>query len=556
MPARSGASSSSMNTSTSFTSSWLNGSPSRQSPQRNGMRSSRGSLILNESPSRQMQLEFNMLLSRSDRDFHDKLDQAAAERARIADEQLAKAAQEHLRVQEGAKLEIQRIILEQEQENQRREEAQRREVEKLRIEKAKQEAEAQRQRLDAKRKEEEIARQAAEHQRQLQEADARAKAQQQQAAQRQKEEADRKAKEAAAAQEKARIQAQPPPTAPVPAKPVPAVPSTTTTSTTATSAPAPDAEELHRKYMELHARMKKFRTEFYDQVKQKDHPLKAPVGDARRTIRLNLGQTNGARSTTTHAINQIREKCFDIAVSTPGPVIDIRPYLVSRQVQLSDAEARYPAFLLYLWICFGKSVIAQWKSEAANQDSVVPQEIGLLTSSLYADKRYMCNGTIPMVDLMLAKLHRKCPMLFGIRGNTTTTQGLVRLGLDKYRDDENEYAQLMTGIGAGFASITLRQFARTTPVFDMAEYWRAVVNIINTPASEIYPGHLFALQGLLREFAPKFITYYGAPARAILKRATKTFPDRAPKGRPGVAAAAELIKVLPDTWKQKNKIVI
>ncbi|KAF2637993.1 hypothetical protein P280DRAFT_432060 [Massarina eburnea CBS 473.64] len=568
MAARSGASSSSKSHSTSMGSSWLNSSPSRQSPTRNGARSNRGSLILsnspsrqpqlNDSPSRQMQLEFNKLLSRSDQDFNHRLDQAAAERQRIADEELAKAAQEHLRIQEGAKLEIQRILLEQEQEKQRREEAQRREIERLKLEKAQQEAESQRQRLEAKRKEEELAQQAVEHQKRIQEADARAKEQQQQQVQRQKEEAERKAREAAAAQERARLQTQAPPAAPATAThaaPI-STPAVRAPVTSATSASALDAEGLHRKYMELHARMKKFRIEFFNETKKVGHPMKAVVGDARRAIRLNLGQISTARSTTMHAIKEIREKCFDVAMKTHGPTIDIRPFLVSRQVPFqSDAEARYPAFLLYLWICFEKSVIAQWKSEAANQDSTVPQEIGLLAASLYADRKYMLKE-IPMNDIMLAKIHRKCPVLFGIRGNTNTEQGLVRLGLDKYRDDENDYAQMTSGIAAGFASLTLRSFKSTAPVFDLPDYWRAVASIINTPSTDIYPGHLLALKGLLRDFADKFIYYYGSQAKAVMKRAVTAFPDRAPKDRQGVASAAELVKVLPDTWKQNKGIIL
>jgi nucleoporin GLE1 len=500
-----------------------------------------------------MQLEFNLLLSRSDRDFNDRLDQAAAERAKITDEQLAKAAQEHLRIQEGAKLELQRILLEEEQQKQRREEEQRKEIERLKLEKAKQEAEAQRQRLEEKRKEEELARQTAEHQKQIQEADARAKAQQQQAAQRRK---DAQAQAAAAAQEKAQTpaQTQAPPTAPVAAT-LPATtvaPAVTARALAPTAAPAPDVEELHRKYMELHARMKKFRTTFYDEASQPGHPLKGVVGDARRTLRTKLGQISTDRKTTQRSIKEIREKCLDLAKQPGGPMIDIRPFIISRHVQFNtEAEAQYPAFLLYLWIQFGKFVVAQWKSEATS-DGAILQEVGLLAASLYADKNYMVNGVAPVTDLLLAKLHRKCPMLFGISGNTTSKEGLIRLGLDKYEggSQENEYAESIMGIGAGYASIHLRQYKSTVPAFDMADYWRAVVGIINTPSDALYPGHFLVLKGLLHDFVHKFLGYYGAPAKAVVRRAVTTFPARAPLTRYGVRAAAEVVSVLPGTWKK------
>lgn len=558
-----------MNTSTSFTSSWLDGSPSRQSPSRNGRYTPRGSLVrdLKESPSRQAQVEFNLMLTRNDRDFHERLDKASAERARLHDEQLAKAAQEHLRIQEGAKLEMERLLLEQEQEQLKRAEVQRKEVERLRQEKAQQEAEAQRQRLEAKKKEEELARQSAEHQRQIQEADARVKAQREQeaAAQRQREAAAAKAKEDAAAAAVADAQAranaqrpsQPQPTsAPAPSAPRP-VPAAIPAQSSASASSSAGVEELHRKYIELHARMKKFRTEFAESVKEKGHPLKNVVGEARRSLRLRLGQIGIDRKTTQAAIANIREECFNKALNTQGPTVDIRPYLITQQLDVQqEADAQYPAFLLYMWIMYQKCVIQSWISEADTQGGVALQEVGLITASLFADKRYMVKESVPLTDIILAKMHRRCPLLFGIRGNTTTAGGVFNLGLDKFRDDENVYARTITGVSAGYASLCLRHFKDKAPPFPMVSYWRAVVQVINTPSAQIYAGHYYAAKGLLRDFAHKFLLYYGMPAKAVLRRATKHFPGQAITDRPGVAIAADLVRVLSDSWKSDYKLVI
>ncbi|KAF2691112.1 hypothetical protein K458DRAFT_399035 [Lentithecium fluviatile CBS 122367] len=563
MPARSGASSSSMNTAASFSSSWLDGSPSRQSPNRQTPRKSPRPLKdLYESPIRQMTDEFNLMLSRSDRDFNERLDQAAAERQKLHEEQLAKAKQEHERVQEGAKLEIQRLILEQEQEQRRREEAQRQEIERLNREKARREAEIQQQRLEATRREEEAARQAAERQRQLQEADARVRAQkeQEEAARRQKAESDRKAHEAAAAAQQARSQQQPPP-----ATAVSATPALSTTPATAPSAatPAspPGVEELHTKYLKLHARMKTFRKDFVNQHKQVGDPMKAPVGDTRRNMRKRLGQVTTERKDSQAAINRLRTECFDKALQMPGPTIDIRPFIVSHPIpQLANqADAQYPALLLYAWICFEKSLINQWNQEAANEDHTIIQELGLIAASLYSDPRYQWRGAVPLTDTLLAKLHRVCPMMFGINGNTTTKQGLIRLGLDKYGTadaNQNSYLQMATGVGAGYAALSLRQFSGKNPAIPMAEYWRAVASICNTPSEALYPGHFMCLKGLLRDFAKKFVLFYGAPAKAVLRRATRSLPDRAPKERPGVKNAADIVRTMSDGWKLSNKIDI
>ncbi|KAH7095643.1 hypothetical protein FB567DRAFT_513046 [Paraphoma chrysanthemicola] len=564
MPARSGTSSSSMHTATSFGSSFIEGSPSRQSPTRKSLHTPRGSIARDpfDSPSRQIAIEFNLRLSISDRDFNERLDQAAAERAKLHEEQLARAAEEHQRVLRGAELEVQRMNLEEAQERLRREEEQQREVERLRREKIQQEAEAQRRALEAKQRDEEVARRAAEHQRQLQETEARLRAQREQeaAAERQrkeKEDADRKAKEVADATEKARLQqaaqaqaqaSRPTPTAAPITTPISAPKVTASKVQTAT-----DIDQVHAKYLQLHARMKEFRVAFANQHKQKTSPLKGPVGDTRRNIRLRLGQINTDRKDSVAAIKKLREDSFNVALSTPGPMIDIRPYLISHEIPplANEAEAQYPAFLLYMWICFEKFVLKQFEKEAASTDGRTIQEIGLIAASLLADQRYMWKG-IPLTDVLLAKLHRICPLLFGIRGTMNTAEGRVRLGwlpIDKNAPSEEQYGQRMRGLGAGYAALSLRSFNAKAPAIPMSEYWRAIVSICNTPSEDLWPGHFAILYGLIRDYYKKFLTFYGAQARGVLRRATVDLPARAP---PRCKDSAGPVSVLPLGWRKEN----
>lgn len=492
------------------------------------------------------------MLNRSDRDFHERLDQAAAQRAKEHNEQLARAAREHERVQEGAKLEIQRLILEQEQERIRREEAQRRELERLHQEKAQQEAEAQRRKFEAKQREEEAARKAAEQQRQLQEAEARIRAQkeQEETARKQKseqEEAERKAKEAAAAAEKARAQQA----VHIQQKSAPTSLSTVVTSTRAPQPPASEIEGLHAKYLELHKQMKEFRVTF---AKRKvGDPLKEPIGDARRKLRMRMGQITNVRKDSVQAIGRMREEVFNFALNTPGPTIDIRPFIVNYKIpnSISEADAQYPAFLLYVFICFEKSLLKQFEKEAANNDGRIIQEIGLIAASLLADQKYMWNG-IPMTDIVLAKLHHHCPILFGIRGDMSTREGQQRLGwlpIEGGAPEMNAYSERMKGLGCGFAALSLRQFSGKTPAIPMSEYWRAVVSICNTPPTQLYPGHFFVLRGLLQDYARKFMTFYGVQAKAVLRRATIDLPARSPQR---AMDAAKLVRVLPDGWRNER----
>jgi nucleoporin GLE1 len=506
-----------------------------------------------------MALEFNLRLSISDRNFNERLDQAAAERAKLHEEQLARAAEEHRKVLRGAELEVQRLTLEEEQAQFRRQLAQQEEVERLKRERAQQEAEAQRRALEAKHREEEAARRAAEHQRQLQETEARLKAQREQeaAAERQrkeKEETDRRAKDAADAAEKIRAQQASQPQAPQPAPTTaPATAPTPKPSAPSTQATPTDVNQIHTKYLALHARMKEFRVAFANQHKQKGNPLKEAVGDTRRNIRLRLGQINTDRKDSVAAIKKLREDSFNIALNTPGPTVDIRPYIVSHEIpQLAnDAEAQYPAFLLYTWICFEKFVLKQFEKEAASSDGRTIQEIGLIAASLLSDQRYMWKD-IPLTDIVLAKLHRVCPILFGIRGTMTTAEGRVRLGfllIDKAPPSEEQYGQRMRGLGAGYAALSLRSFNAKTPAVPMSEYWRAIVSICNTPTDSLWPGHFALIYGLLRDYYKKFLTFYGAPARGVLRRATIDLPARAP---PRCKDSAGPVSVLPLGWAKEG----
>ncbi|KAJ4296723.1 hypothetical protein N0V90_006771 [Kalmusia sp. IMI 367209] len=565
MPSGSGASSASMNTATSFSSSWLGSSPSRQSPNRNGVRSPKGSLMAQpfESPSRQFQLEYNQLLSHSDREFNKRLDQDAAERAKLHHEQLAKAAHEHQRVQKEAEREMERIRLEEDQERMRKAIAQERELERLKQEKLRQEAEIRRQQLEAKRREEEAVREAAENQRKLQEAEARIKAQkeQEEQARKKKEDEEQKAREAA----KAALQnqrTQPPPTTQAPpalAAPRTAMASTAGAQPTASS-PSADIAEVHKKYLALHAGMKQFRKQFLEAHKSKGDPFKPHIGEVRRNMNKRLGQITTELQDSKTAIAAIRTECFDKALSTPGPTIDIRPFIISGSIpQLAnEAEAQYPQLLLYAWICLEKSLINQWYNEASKEDGRIIGQLGLIAASLYLDQRYMWKGSVCMIDTLLAKLHRICPMLFGIRGDMQNNR--AGLGLDKFHinddSDMNRYSQRVMGIGAGFAAISFRKFGGKPPAIPLSEYWRVVVLICNTPSDDLYPGHFLCLQGLLRDNVKRFLMNYGVHGRAVLRRAVYDLPNRIPKGRKGVAEAASLVKVLPDTWKAKEHISI
>jgi nucleoporin GLE1 len=464
---------------------------------------------------------------------------------------------------EDAMREMERIRLEEETERLRKTAAQERELQRLKEQKMREEAEVRQQQLEAKLREEQAARDAAEKQRRIQESAERARAQkaQDEAARRKKEEDERRAREAAAAPPPPVAKPQPVQALQTPSAPAAAAPISTAPSTL--SASSAEIIQVHKKYIALHGSMKQFRSQFLAAHKEKTDPLKEAVGDVRRSLRKRMGQVTVELEDSRNTIKLIRAECFDKAINAGGPTIDIRPYLVSHQIT-NDADAQYPQLLLYAWIIFEKELIKQWYTEASKEDGRIIAQLSLIAASLYLDTRYMCKGTILMIDTLLAKLHRICPMLFGIRGDARTDR--AGLGLDKIHPNEsdmNRYSQLMTAVGAGYAAITHKKFAQKPPAIPISEYWRAVVSICNTPAESLYPGHFLTLQGLLRDNARKFLITYGVAAKAVLRRATFDLPNRVPEpragvkeDRPGLHAAASLVKVLPDVWLKNDKINI
>jgi nucleoporin GLE1 len=507
-----------------------------------------------------MVLEFAQLLMRSDEDFNNRLDQTCAEHARENQRQLSLAATEHERVREGAELERKRLILEQELQQKKREEEQRREVERIQREadkieqeraKAQREAEARLRQAEARKREEKAARQAAEQQQQRQEVEARLKAQkdQQDAARRlqiqQQEDAARKAKELEAA--KARSEAA---KAPLPAaqpSPAPIQRLSPPQSSAVQAVGSTDVEDIHSRYLALHKRMKAFWKPFRKECAQQGNPLKGPVGDLRRDMRRTTGQVTVKREDSKVVITKLRE-ILRRSAAAGGPTVDIRQFIISHPLPTlaNESEAQYPAILLYAFICFEKFVIKQFDQEAANEEGRIIQELGAIAASLFVDKEFAWKG-LPLTDLLLAKFHRACPILFGISGDLKSAEGRARLGwlpVGGSLINTNYYHQRMAGLAAGYAALTLRAVA--APAVPISEYWRSLASLCNLPSEKLHSGHFMVLKGLVKDSAKKFIGFYGVQGRALLRHATIVLPSRAPSH---AAETATLLRVLPEVWK-------
>lgn len=216
------------------------------------------------------------------------------------------------------------------------------------------------------------------------------------------------------------------------------------------------------------------------------------------------------------------------------------------------------ALLVYLLHMFAKSIVAQFINEASSEVKTA-DPIGIVAITLFADDEFKCNGT-PLIDMLMAKYHFVCPVLWGIYGPENTEGGRKRLGWGRaYAGgpwlDKPMHQSRMQGLGVGFASLALRNFSKSKKINPLpnAEFWRAVAVITNVPPAEITETHLVVLKAMLEGSADRFIALYGQTAVVALRHALVVFPARAEKTFP---VAAHALMVVPEVYKRDLKLVL
>ncbi len=239
------------------------------------------------------------------------------------------------------------------------------------------------------------------------------------------------------------------------------------------------------------------------------------------------------------------------------PSLDVRPFIISQPIpDVPESEAQAPGLLLYLMNIFSKAVLAQFIDEAGVSPKAA-EPIGLVAVAIFASDNYKWRG-IPLIDMLTAKFHVVCPVLWGIYGNERTEGGRARLGWGRVEPggpwvSEQRHGERMTGLGAGFAAISLRDFSksRMENPFPNAHYWQGLARIVNTPAQEATQTHFLVLKAMVENSVPKFVGFYGQAALVALRKALIEFPAHAPK-----SAASSAVSVLPEVLRRDLKLTL
>ncbi|KAK5993459.1 mRNA export factor GLE1 [Cladobotryum mycophilum] len=289
------------------------------------------------------------------------------------------------------------------------------------------------------------------------------------------------------------------------------------------------------RYNEIHQELKKLRKVLQAEAKVAGSPLKGKMGTYRREIRVSIGQLTAGRGANAQPITKITNALKEaLEGQVPSPPIEVGRFVVgSRQPVegVPNNDATMPSLFIYLMNICAKGIINQFINECgANPKAADP--IGVFTAHIFSHKDFQWRGQ-PLIDILMAKFRVVCPVLFGLRGNDKTEKGRMNLGWRKDGPSwvtEQTHNDRMTGLGAGFASVSLRDFSKTSKSnpYPPTNYWKALAGILNSPANETSNTQYVVLRAMIEGHEQRFLNFYGNAAVAALRLALVEFPKRAP----------------------------
>lgn len=520
--------------------------------------------LAKDSPSRQLLWELGQLAISTQEGFYAHLDRESHEREALHQQALAAATAKHESVRRTAEQYRERLEAQIQAERKRRDDEEAKGLEKLRREKVEQEIAERKREVERAKTIELEEKRIAEVKRLEKEAADRKKAERErqdaETAKRQEEErkkAARQKDEAAAAEVRARevaVAAQEARSAPVVQAPAPiSAPAPPVQQSTPTTQPIQNtqSEAEHSRYLEIHRALKELRKFMTAQAKQ-NAQLKGAMGDMRREIRKSVGQLRDGKGANKVQL-QTTIETLKKAATLAEPQVDITMFLASPP-QVDDRNG--PALLVYLLNIFAKAMIAQFINEAGVRP-LIADNLGTVASHIFALDNFRWKGN-SLIDVLIAKFHVVCPVLFGIYGNERTLEGKHRLGW--WREEgggafvpEQRHFERMIGLGAGFAGISLKNYekARAQNPYPDKHYWTSLASITNVPPQEITQTHFVVVKGMIENFESKFLHFFGDAAIAALRLALIELPRRSP---PSVAAKS--LAGLVDVLKRDKKLIL
>jgi len=267
------------------------------------------------------------------------------------------------------------------------------------------------------------------------------------------------------------------------------------------------------------------------------------------------------------AIQQILDQATQIA----EPSVDISQFIIGAYSNTppTGTATQGSATLLYLLNMLAKKIVAQFKHECS-VDTPSADPLGVLATIMFARPNYRFNGQ-SLIDVLWAKYHKECPALFGIMGKESSKSGRVRLGWrprgvptdtpeaikalrpSDFPSDQEWYTS-QTGLGAGFAAITLRDFSRSpnpNPAPNTI-WWASLARIVNLPADQVQPTHYVLVKTLVEDHVDRIGKIFGQAGVAAIRHAVVEFPKIGPANAQGTKLPSVVaVESMQMTLKQK-----
>ncbi|KAG5950947.1 hypothetical protein E4U53_004134 [Claviceps sorghi] len=319
-------------------------------------------------------------------------------------------------------------------------------------------------------------------------------------------------------------------------------------------------DPLSDRYIQIHQALKKLRTDIISASKAPDSPLKGKVGSVRREIRVSIGQLTGVKGANVHITSKLMALLRQsLDGQLPSPMVDASQF-VARPRPPSGVEGpnngpALPAMFVYLINIIAKNIIRQFINEC-RADPKAADPIGVFTAQIFSHQDFSWRGQ-SLMDIVMAKFRVVCPVLFGSRGNEKLEGGRKALGWKMEGPSwipEQKHNDRMAGLGAGFASIALRDFSKSskTNPYPPTHYWRAFACIVNCPPGEVSNTQMVVLRAMIDGHEQRFLNFYGNAAVAALRLALVEFPNRAPAH----SAAAGSLRALGDILRTDRGLAL
>lgn len=237
------------------------------------------------------------------------------------------------------------------------------------------------------------------------------------------------------------------------------------------------------------------------------------------------------------------------SLQIPEPKVKVAQFLAKPPSSSPSTDMEAPALLIYLINIFAKAIVSQFIDEAGVSPKTA-DPVGVLASNIFAKDDFRLQG-LSLIDILISKMHVVCPVLFGIYGDESSTEGKTRLGWWREEKDgpwlsEQRHQERMTGLGAGFASLALRKYekAKTENPYPNTKYWQSFAAIVNVPVQAITTTHFVVLKAMIEGSEFKFLELFGNAGMEALRIALIKYPAKAAQPSVGAKALAGLADVL------------